>query len=224
MKKKRMQKSRSIMTAGKVDARKNAKRAHRQPKAKSKPALNPRKRKIYFVTRNNGKLKEVRKILKPFGIEVFQIKDDKPELQDTLHNIVKFAAKSLAEKHKRPVVVEDTGFFFEAYRDFPGPLIKPISDAIGFDGLFKLLEGKKRNAYFQAVVGYCRPGEEPVLFEGTLKGMVSTEPCKGGHCELPHDQIFIANGYDKPLSTMMEEKNRISHRKIAFEKLGRWLR
>jgi XTP/dITP diphosphohydrolase len=180
--------------------------------------------KIYFVTTNKGKLLEANTILQPFGIRLYQIEDEKPELQEAdLKKIVVYAAEQLAKKHKKAVLVEDSGLFLRAYQDFPGALTKHIHHAIGFDGLFRLLEGKTRKAYFKAAICYAEPGKKPAVFEGILKGRIADKAYAGGHDQLVHDQIFIADGYEKTLSLMQEEKQKISHRTKAFQKFAKFM-
>ncbi|MEM4267885.1 MAG: non-canonical purine NTP pyrophosphatase [Candidatus Woesearchaeota archaeon] len=180
---------------------------------------------FYFVTTNNGKYREAKEILKQFGITLMKINDEKPELQDLdMKRIVVHSAMVLSKKHRKSVIVEDSGLYLEAYRMFPGTLTRLVHHCIGFDGLFKLLEGKSRKAYFRSVVGYCEPGKNPIVFEGILRGSIADKPYKGAHPRLVHDEIFIPDGYERTLSLMLEEKQKISHRRQAFEKLGEYLK
>jgi XTP/dITP diphosphohydrolase len=179
---------------------------------------------VYYVTKNDGKYKEVKGILASHGIVMHHIKDEKPELQDEdLEKIAAYASKELATRHGKAIVTEDTGIFFDAYPGFPGPFTKFVYQSLGFKGLFKLLDGMPRKAYFRTVVGFCEPGKEPMLFDGILKGTIAGKPIEGGHDSLPYDQIFIPDGYTVPLSMMMEKKQEISHRKLAFSKFARYM-
>lgn len=181
--------------------------------------------KLKFVTKNKHKFEEVSRVLQEFGIELEQRAIDYEENHDeSVNAIAKGAAKKLAEQFGEPVMVDDTGIFFEAYDNFPGALPKFVFNSIGYDGIFKLLEGMDRTAYFLCCIGYCEPGKEPMVFEGKLYGKITTEVHDPDMDILPYERIFIANGYDRPMSQISrEEKNKIGHRGEAARKLGEYL-
>ncbi len=181
---------------------------------------------IFFITTNKHKVKEAAEALKEFGISVKQHNASYPEDKEgTIHDLVRKAVKPLAEQHKKPVVIEDTGLFFEAYKDFPGLFPKFIFNSIGYEGIFHLLEGKSRKAFFLTIVGYCEPGKEPVLFEGRMHGRIDTEVHNIDKDSMPYDRIFIRDGYDVTVSDLsLAEKTKFSQRAEAFRRLGRFLR
>ena len=184
---------------------------------------------VSFLTNNVHKFIEAKEALALFpGIELRQIKEDKIEykddsLEDPIKEIAKKAAKEGAEKYRLPLAAEDTGLFLKAYPGFPGLNTKWVMKKIGYDGFLRLLDGKDRSAWFQAVVAYCEPRGEPLLFEGRIEGTITKEVIGMDIDCMDFDRIFIPEGFDKPFSLMMEEKKRISHRKIAFRKLGEYL-
>ena len=182
--------------------------------------------KIYFVTGNKGKYLEVKEVMKEFGIKVEQIKIDKPEIKsDSIKEIAMDAAEKLAKKVGKTIVCEDTGFFLEAFKNFPGAHPHFIYNAIGLEGIFKLLKGKKRGAYFMTVAAYCKPGGKAKCFEGIFEGkvtkMISRKKTLPG---LPYDKIFIPKGYKKPWAEIMHVKKKDSHRLRAFRKLAKFLK
>jgi XTP/dITP diphosphohydrolase len=182
-------------------------------------------KKLYFVTQNKHKVAEVGEVLKEFDVEIEQIPMDYFEdTDDTTQEIALKAAKELANKLNKTLIVEDTGIFFKVYNNFPGVITKRIFQAIGYEGLLKLLEGKNREAYFLVVIGYCEPGKEPVLFEGRLEGSMLEEIQGMDKDVLAYERFFKPVGYDEPMCFMSrEEKNKISHRAIAARKLGEFL-
>jgi len=181
--------------------------------------------KIYFVTGNKGKYLEVKEVMNQYNIKVEHLDIDKPEIKaETIEEIAKDAAEKLAKKLKKTIVCEDTGLFFKAYHNFPGPHPKFVYEAIGFEGIFKLLEGKTREAYFMTVAAYCEPGKKAKTFEGMVEGTIAERITKKiFHVQLPYDQIFIPKGYDKPWAEIIEIKKGDSHRVRAFKKLAEWL-
>ncbi len=178
--------------------------------------------KITFITTNKHKFKEAQDILKDYPVELEQLDMDYEENHDeSIEEIARGAAKKLADKLNRPVVLEDTGLFFEAYNNFPGALPKFVINSIGFKGIFKLLGGESRKAYFKTVAAFCEPGSEPILFEGIMKGEITKKIYNENKDEMPYDKIFIPEGKNKTISEMtLEEKNSFSQRSKAFKKFG----
>lgn len=180
--------------------------------------------KINFVTGNEHKAEEAALALKPYGIEVERIEMDKPETKDeSIYDVSRKAAKFLSDKLKMDVVVEDTGIFFHAFKNFPGPHSKFVYDQIGYEGMFKLLNGKEKSASMRVVASYCPYGKDPVTFEGRVNGTI-TDKVHGEEIKvMPYDRIFIPDGYDQPFCYILDIKQKISHRKEAFAKLGEYL-
>jgi XTP/dITP diphosphohydrolase len=139
-------------------------------------------------------------------------------------DIVRQAARRMADEIKKPVAVEDTGLFFTAWPGFPGALPKFVWQTIGYKGIFKLLEGTDRGAYFRTVLGWCQPGEEPHLFSAVMRGEITKKVYNKNREVMPYDRIFIPVGEKVTISDMtMEKKNSFSQRGKVFRKLGKWL-
>lgn len=181
---------------------------------------------IAFITTNKHKLEEAQLLLQDFEIDIEQV--DIPYGEDKeapIEEVAKNAAKKMATILNRPVIVEDTGIYFEAYNNFPGALPKLMFKSLGYEGLLKLLEGKKREAYFKCVIGFCKPGQEPMIFEGLMKGTITENVEDPDKDVMPYERIFIHEGHDQTMSKLSrEEKNNISHRGNAFKKLGGFLK
>jgi XTP/dITP diphosphohydrolase len=184
--------------------------------------------KIAFVTTNRDKFEEVKSLFKIYDIDIEWIEQKYEEdSDDTIKDTAKKAARKLANELKKPIVLEDTGLFFEAYNGFPGPSPKFVFKTLGYKGIFKLLSGVSRGAYFQTFAAYCKPGGEPVTFNGEMRGRITTKifnPEKDFDF-MPYDRIFIPEGKKVTISDMtMEEKNQLSQRSKAFRKLGEFLK
>jgi XTP/dITP diphosphohydrolase len=173
---------------------------------------------IYFATGNKNKVKEFEEILK---IPLKSVNLELPEPQ-TLNpkEVVAFKAKRAFEIIKKPVIVEDTGLHFKVWNGLPGALIKVFSRALGYKKLCELL-GKERRAKAQTVIGYF-DGKEYRTFFGELKGKIALSP-KGSN-NFGWDVIFVPENSSKTLAEMTpEEKNKISMRKKAIDKLKKFL-
>ncbi len=178
--------------------------------------------KVYFVTGNKLKFEEDKEILAEQGIDVEHIEMDLPEIQGDSADIAKHKAKIAAEKTGKPCFVDDTALCFNALNGLPGEYIKFFVEKLGLPKLVKLLEGfDDKSAKAMAVVGYCEPGKEPVIFEGVVEGTIVMP--RGNR--FAWDPIFQPSGNDKTYAEMaVEEKNKLSHRKKAMEKFADYLK
>jgi len=178
-------------------------------------------RKIIFVTGNPHKVSEAKAILSPAGITVEQNNCGYPELQEeNLEDIVRFGAHWAADKLNCEVMVDDSGLFIDALNGFPGPYSAYVFDTLGNARILKLMAGEtNRRAVFKCVIGYCRPGEETLVFSGEVTGEIAKETRGTGG--FGYDPIFEVNGVT--FGEMKEEKkNRLSHRYRALVKFARW--
>ncbi len=174
---------------------------------------------LYFITGNENKFSEVQSILD----NVKRLDIDLPEIQDIdAKNIIK--AKLLeALKHKKgEFIVEDTSLYLHGLKGLPGPLIKWFMKTIGNEGLVNLVEKLNDNtAEAKTIIGYAKNKDEIKFFEGTIPGKIVTQTGVSG---FGWDPIFQPNGFDKTFAEMtQEEKNTVSMRKIAVEKLREFL-
>lgn len=181
--------------------------------------------KICFVTTNRHKVEEANAVLGEKGFEFEQLDYDYEEgKDDSIQEISLKGAKFCAEKFKKEVIVEDTGCEFKAYPGFPGAMPKFVIETLNYEGIFRLLEGQNRQAKFVSAIGYCKPGEDAVVFDGELMGNIGKEVVGEIKKRMPYENIFIPNGYDKPFALLgIDIKNKVSHRTIALNKLSDYL-
>jgi XTP/dITP diphosphohydrolase len=184
---------------------------------------------ISFLTQNRHKFIEAKEALMPYKcIQIVQLSEGKHEykddsVNDPIKQIALKAAEEGANLYKKMVVTEDTGLFFNAYRDFPSLNTKWVIKQLDYDGILRLLDGKDRTAYFRSVVALCKPNEEPIAFDGRIDGHIA-EKVYGENIDcMDYDRVFIPDDSDVPFSLMMDNKAHISHRKIAFQKLGEYI-
>ncbi len=177
---------------------------------------------IYFVTTNKHKFQEVRDILSDYPIKLEHLDMEYEENHDAgLEEIARQAAVKLSRQLNKPVILEDTGLFFEAYPHFPGALPKFVFETLGYKGIFKLLESETRKAYFKTVAAFCQPDKEPKLFTGLMRGKITNKIYDEEKDAMPYDRIFIPDSKTKTISRMpLSKKNSFSQRGIAFRKLG----
>lgn len=177
---------------------------------------------IYFVTSNLGKVKEFRQILEP-KVTVNHIEMQYPELRsDDPEEIAKMSAMQLADKFKKPIIVEDSGLFIKSLNGFPGTCSSYIHKRIGLKGILRLLKAEKdREAMYMSAVAYCEPQKKPLSFLGTEKGTISTTI--RGKNGFGHDPIFIPEGSKKTYGEMEDYAEKKQFRRRAIEKLLKYL-
>tara|TARA_Y100000310_G_scaffold340456_1_gene436314 strand:- start:1412 stop:1996 length:585 start_codon:yes stop_codon:yes gene_type:complete len=181
---------------------------------------------LLFVTGNEHKFDEVSAMLKSFDIELHRKSFDfiEPPLP-TLKAIALSKAEQAFEKFKVPLIVEDTGIYFKAYNNFPGTEPKRAFNALGHDGLLRLLKGKNREVFFHTVICFYEGQNAKHFFEGKLEGKATTKVIKPNANVMPYEKIFIPKGEKRSLAEIpRSEKNVFSHRAIATHKLGKWLK
>jgi inosine triphosphate pyrophosphatase len=176
--------------------------------------------KLIFVTGNVNKVIEARQILFNYDIEHMNI--DIPEIQGNAEDIVKEKARFACESFGKPVFVEDVSLHFDALNGLPGPYIKEFMQKMKLEDIPKLIEPfSDRKATAVCSIGYCEPTRKPVCLQGEVKGMI-VKP--RGESNFSWDPIFEPDGYNMTFAEMTaEDKNRISHRRLALEKFKEYL-
>ncbi len=180
---------------------------------------------LLFATGNRHKFEEVSAVLAKYGVELEQKKLDFQELSSSSQKkIVLDKAKQAFAKFKRPLIAEDTGIYFEAYKGFPGTMPKRAFESLGYEGLLALLKGRERNACFLCTICFF-DGEKHHFFEGKLEGKIASKVIKPSANVMPYERIFIPKGSKNALVEMSRhEKNSISHRGKAARALGEWFK
>lgn len=188
--------------------------------------------KLVFATNNIHKLDEVRAILgnrvEVLSLNEIKCNDDIPETAETLEGNALIKARYIYDKYGYNCFADDTGLEVEILNGAPGVYSARYAGK-GHDSeanMLKLLEnltGKNnRNAQFRTVIALIIKGEE-IIFDGIVKGVISED--KKGDSGFGYDPIFIPDGFSKSFAQMTsEEKNSISHRYLATEKLKEYLK
>ena len=171
---------------------------------------------ITLITGNVGKIAEISRLL---GIEVHSQKVPLPELQATdVREVARAKAQAAYDQLKRPVLVDDTGLYIDAWGELPGALIAWFLDNVGCEGVLKMLQGwDDRSARVVTALGYC--DERGVqVFDGELRGSIATE--LRGENGFGYDPIFVPEGQDQTFAELTsEQKDAISMRALAATKL-----
>lgn len=180
---------------------------------------------LYFVSTNKHKFYEIRRVLARHGIKLLWLNLELVEPQsESLEDIAIAKAEHAYKKVMAPLIVEDTGVFFEGFTNFPGTQAKRVYERIGFEGLLKLAAKKSGRAYFKTAICY-KDEKRCKIFSGTLRGRIARRVYCANKDVMPYEKIFIPYGKKRPLCMISrKEKSSFSHRAIASEKLARWLK
>ena len=188
-------------------------------------------KKFVFATNNAHKLAEVTDILGK-KVELLSLKDiecydDIPETADTLEGNALQKARYIYERYHTDCFADDTGLEVEALNGAPGVhsaryATNGHDSEANMKKLIKELEGKEnRQAQFRTVFALIIDGKEH-LFEGIAKGSIIE--VRKGTAGFGYDPIFQPEGYTQTFAEMgSAEKNKISHRAIATQKLCNFL-
>lgn len=186
---------------------------------------------ICFATNNAHKLDEIRAIsgrqFNILSLEDIGCCEELPEERDTLEGNSLQKAEYVFQKYKVACFADDTGLEVDTLGGEPGVYSARYAGvqrnpAHNMDLLLKNLQDKSnRKAQFRTVITLIHPNGMH-QFEGTVEGTILEDrKGKGG---FGYDPVFLPNGFSKTLAEMsMEEKNQISHRARATEKLVEFL-
>ena len=172
---------------------------------------------LFFVSSNNHKYHEVKKILDSFGIKLGFLKCNLEEIQsNSLNDIAIKKARYAFSKCKKPIIIEDDGLFIDSLDGFPGPYSSYVFKTIGNNGIINLLKNN-RKAKFVSIITYC---DKTTLqsFDGKQNGIISKSQKGIGW---GYDPIFIPNNSKKTFAEI-NNKNELSHRYKALKKFSNW--
>lgn len=156
--------------------------------------------------------------LKQAGIDI-----DIPEPHDTLEANASEKSRTIHQLTGQHCFSEDTGLEVEALNGEPGvKSARYAGDDKAFEKnidklLHKLGDSPNRRARFRTVISLIWQGQE-WLFEGICEGAIARKPYGAGG--FGYDPVFVPTGSNRTFAEMtMAEKNALSHRKKAADKL-----
>lgn len=198
---------------------------------------------LVVATQNRGKLDELRALLSGLGVQVLSTQDVTKrdivvvEDGDTFEANAKKKAQTVSAATLMLTIADDSGLEVDALGGAPGVRSarfagERATDAENNAALLAALDtldadpgGTRANESFKArfrcvlalVDPFVKDGE-PIVVEGTCEGKITRTPRGSGG--FGYDPLFLVDGTDKTMAELgEEEKNRISHRGRAFDKL-----
>lgn len=185
--------------------------------------------KILFATGNKGKGIEVKNLFKNTGFEVFTLADigdnsDIEETGETFEENAFIKAEYIYKKYNVPVIADDSGLLVEQLDGRPGVYsARYAGENCTYDDNNRKIISELQNseephkAKFLCCALYY-DGKNKVLADGELPGKIVKTPV--GTNGFGYDPVFVPDGFNNTLAELsLEEKNKISHRALAFRKL-----
>ena len=182
---------------------------------------------LIIATHNKNKVLEFKKKLS----NIYSIKslhdlnfyEEIPENENSIKKNAIFKSKFIYNIYKSNVFSDDTGLEIEALNNEPGVRSARYSGdeknpLKNIELVLKKLEGiSNRKARFRTVISLIY-NDKNYCFEGIVNGTIIDKP--KGNMGFGYDPIFVANNMKETFAEIsLDEKNKISHRAIATNKL-----
>jgi XTP/dITP diphosphohydrolase len=187
-------------------------------------------RRLLLGTRNEGKVAELRAMLKGLDIELRSVSDladpppDPPEDAPTYAENAIFKALAYARATGLETIADDSGLEVDALGGAPGVRSRrffgeDVSPAQRNRMLLGLLDGvTDRTARFVAVIARAQPDGRIETFDGEVRGEIAESP--RGEDGFGYDPVFVIAEDGRTMAEVpRDEKNAISHRGLAAAKL-----
>lgn len=188
-----------------------------------------------IATNNKGKLEEFRRVLEPLGFDVLTAKEagfepiDPEENGSTFSENAYIKARAFSELTNMPVIADDSGLCVDALDGAPGIHSARYGGDHDFPNAIKRLlneldgvPNERRGAHFVCHICCLYPNGERIDCEGRCYGAIGYEPA--GENGFGFDPVFVLPDGRSMSELSDEEKDAISHRGNALEKLVGQLR
>ena len=173
---------------------------------------------VYFASSSKNKYNDYKFLLGNFAdLQWAELTLDEPQTQ----NLDILVRRKLREARQflpyMSFFIEQTGLIIDAWQPLPGTTTGMFMDAVGNQGICKMLQGfadKGRRATAVTYLGYRAPDGHVKIFKGILEGRVAPEP--KGDKGFGWDAIFIPEGQNQTLGEMApKRKAELSTRMLA---------
>ena len=191
---------------------------------------------IVLATRNKKKIEEIKRITADLPITILSL-DNYPDCPETVEDRDSFegnATKKAVEVCRctgKPALADDSGLEVDALHGAPGVYSaryagSGANDVMNYEKLLSELKNVpawERTARFVCCMALAFPDGTVRTFLGSARGRIGPEP--KGKTGFGYDPVFYPEGFDRTFADMTgEEKDRLSHRGKALEKLAQFLR
>lgn len=186
-------------------------------------------KQILIATKNQHKVDEFKKMLEPLGYEVLSLLDINQNIEiiedgTTFQENAYKKAKAVYDALNIEVISDDSGICIDAFDGGPGIysarfMGEDTSYQVKNQYIIDQLKDKEnRNAHYTCMICYINKDGEASYYEGICEGKIA-DKISGEH-GFGYDPIFYYPPYQTTLANVSEEeKNAISHRRKALDKL-----
>jgi XTP/dITP diphosphohydrolase len=188
---------------------------------------------IVLATRNRKKIEEIRRITTDLPITILSL-DNFPDCPETVEDRESFEGNAIKKATEvcrctgKTALADDSGLEVDALGGAPGIYSARYgggSDVRNYEKLLDELKNvpdDKRGARFVCCMAMANPEGTVNTFFGYVKGSITREP--KGKTGFGYDPVFIPEGHNITFAEMSsEEKDRLSHRGYAIEKVTKFL-
>ena len=185
---------------------------------------------LILATHNDHKAKEFRDILAQYSVQTLADLGHDDEIKETATSLEGnsfIKAETVFKRYGHVVISDDSGLEVDALNGAPGVYSAryagdPRNDQRNTEKLLDELQGaSNRKAQFRTVITLMN-AENSFQFEGIVKGTIAKSP--RGEAGFGYDPVFIPEGVQHTFAELAaNEKNKISHRANAIEKLLHFL-
>ncbi|HRZ40794.1 MAG TPA: XTP/dITP diphosphatase [Candidatus Omnitrophota bacterium] len=191
---------------------------------------------LIIATRNRGKLREIKELLKDLPLKVVSLADY-PDMPPIVEDGKTFRANALkkaftiSRKTKMLVLGEDSGLEVEALGWRPGIFSARFSGEQADDEKnnqklleeLKAVDPKRRRARYRCVAALTDGERFIATVSGSCEGSIAREP--RGKNGFGYDPLFLVPEYNKTFGELPPEvKERLSHRGKAMKKVKKFLK
>ena len=209
---------------------------HLHRSGEEKPAASsPVRQRLIIASNNQGKIREFRKLLEPYGFDVMSMReagftDEIIEDGDTFEENAHIKARAVFEATKLPTIADDSGLEIDFLNGAPGIYSARYAGEGATDKELceKVLEEMHgvsrplREARFVCSIYFIYAEDDEYSVTGEIEGYIGDEMT--GSKGFGYDPIFMVDE-DRSMAELDEdEKNEISHRARAFEQLAKILK
>ena len=194
--------------------------------------------KLVIASHNQGKVREIRALLAPYGIEPISAGElSLPEPEETGTAFAENAllkARASAEGSGMVALADDSGLIVDALGGMPGVWTADWAEQASYEGgpgrdwymAMGKVEGKlvalgadvRRTARFVCTLAIAWPDGHSQIYAGTVEGALTWPP--RGTLGFGYDPVFVPSGYTQTFAELDPvDKHAMSHRADAFAKL-----
>lgn len=182
--------------------------------------------KLYYVTSNTKKYETVATALQHVlpSVDIEQKDIDIQEIQSLDQRAVALdKAQQAWQLMQAPLLVDDSGIFFEKYYKFPGVYSKFVYQGIGIEGIKKLVNPGDGAAFILNLV-YIEGADTYHIFQARSDGSIVHQEHYSSFPHHPYDGLFVPNGTNKTYGQLRAEgiAGPYDYRVQAIKKFAKW--